>query len=225
MEINLNNTKYTLSIGYQEDSRCRTAFNNLVQKIFGFSFETWYQLGYWNDKYIPYTLFDEDRAVANVSVNIMDFNTSSEQKRYVQIGTVMTDEAYRNRQLSRFLVEKILAEWEGRCDFIYLYANKSVLTMYPKFGFTHVKEHEYFKSIDKNVKHSACKKLNMDMISNRDMLYSYAKNSAIFSKLSMQENADIVMFYCTSFLKENVYYIEALDTIAIETFNDNQLHF
>src|ERR1700721_111363 len=107
MKINLNNQEYTLLIGQQKDSCYRTAFNNLVQKIFGFSFETWYHLGYWNDKYIPYTLFDGDKAVANVSVHIMDFNTFSEQKRYVQIGTVMTDEAYRNRQLSRFLMEKI----------------------------------------------------------------------------------------------------------------------
>ncbi|WP_367606089.1 hypothetical protein [Legionella sp. W05-934-2] len=38
----------------------------------------------------------------------------------------------------------------------------------------------------------------------------------------MSENADIVMFYCTSFLKDNVFYIDDLDTIAIAQFNDGQ---
>ena len=40
----------------------------------------------------------------------------------------------------------------------------------------------------------------------------------------MRENADLVMFYCTSILKENVYYIKSLDIIAVAIFNDNQLH-
>ena len=32
------------------------------------------------------------------------------------------------------------------------------------------------------------------------------------------------MFYCTSFLKENVYYIKSLEVIAVAVLNDNQLH-
>ena len=67
-------------------------------------------------------------------------------------------------------------------------------------------------------------KLNMDMQSNRDRLYDYAKNSKVFGKLSMRENADLVMFYCISFLKESVYYIKSLDVIVVAQFNDNQLH-
>lgn len=32
------------------------------------------------------------------------------------------------------------------------------------------------------------------------------------------------MFYCTSFLKDNVYYIKSLDIIAVATFDENKLH-
>ena len=64
----------------------------------------------------------------------------------------------------------------------------------------------------------------MDDQANRDKLYDYAKNSCIFSKMSMQENADLVMFYCITVMKENVYYIKSLDTIAVAKFNDRQLH-
>lgn len=81
--------------------------------------------------------------MANVSVNIMDFVILGEEKRYVQIGTVMTDENYRNQGLSRTLIKKILKEWENKCQGIYLYANNSVLNFYPKFGFSVCSEYQY----------------------------------------------------------------------------------
>ncbi len=225
MKITLSNKEYTFLIGYQKDQERRAAFDILVKKIFGISFEDWYKAGYWNEKYIPYTLFDGDKAVANVSVNIMDFDNCGNPKHYIQIGTVLTDKEYRNKKLSRFLMEKVLDEWNKNCDFIYLYANKSALEMYPKFGFHKVKEYEYLKIISKKIYTSEnFEKLDMDEKSNRDLLHNYAKNTVAFSKLSLKENADLVMFYCISFLKNCVYYINSLDTIVIATYEENQLH-
>jgi len=48
MKTTINNKEYVLLIGYQKDERYRAAFNHLAKKVFGISFETWYQLGYWN---------------------------------------------------------------------------------------------------------------------------------------------------------------------------------
>lgn len=225
MKLTLKNREYTFLTGYQKENKYRIAFNALAESVFGLSFENWYQAGYWNTKYIPYTLFDGEKAIANVSVNRMDFNTLDEPQRYIQIGTVMVDEHYRGLRLNRFLMEKILEEWNPQCDFIYLYANHSVLGLYPKFGFNQVKEYAYFKSVEKSInKGRAFEKLNMDDQVSRDLLYEYAKNPKTFAKLSMQENADLVMFYCTSFLKENVYYISSLDTVVVAIFHDHQLH-
>ncbi len=224
MNLTLKDDEYKFLIGYQKENPYRAAFNQLVKKVFGFSFEAWYQAGYWNEKYIPYTLFHGEKAVANASVNIMDFSVFKEQRRYIQIGTILTDEDYRNQGLSRFLIEKILDAWNGKSDFIYLYANHSVLDFYPKFGFNRVKEHEYFKSVKKKIGYGNVEQLNMDLQANRDRLYDYAKNSKVFGKLSMRENADIVMFYCTSFLKENVYHVKSLDTIVVAVFNEDRLH-
>lgn len=223
MEINLQNQKFKFLKGYQNQPEFRAAFNRLVTKVFCFCFEAWYQAGYWNEKYIPYTLFAEDKAVANVSVNIMDFVTFGEQRRYIQIGTVMTDEAYRGKKLSRFLMEAVQEEWTDKCDFIYLFANQSVLEMYPKFGFSKVTEYQHYKNINMNPQKSQIENLDMSQQSNRVKLYTYAKNTAVFGKLSMHENADLVMFYCTSILKENIYYIPDLEVIAVATYNNQQL--
>lgn len=225
MKVKLSNVEYTLLTDYRKQDKYRHALNALVKSIFGISFEDWYQSGYWNEKYIPYTLFDQDKAVANASVNIMDFNVFGKQQRYIQIGTVLTDEKYRGKNLSRFLMNTIIDEWNQKCDLIYLFANKSVLEMYPKFGFCTAEEYEYFKPIEKNISGEKFEKLNMNIQPNKEKLYSYVKNSVGFGNLFMQENADLVMFYCASpFMKENVFYIKSLDVIAIATFNDNQLH-
>lgn len=223
MKLNLKEKNYTFLIGYQKEKKYSDAFNELAKKIFSISFEEWYKSGYLNEKYIPYTIFVKDKAIANVSANIMDFNTFGKQKRYIQLGTIMTDQNYRNQGLSRILMEKVLEDWNSKCDFVYLFANSTVLNFYPKLGFTPVKEYEYFKNIIKPTQNKF-EKLNMDNQANRDKLYDYIKNTKIFSKLSMQENADLVMFYCITILKNYVYYSKSLDVISIAKFNNEQLH-
>lgn len=59
----------------------------------------------------------------------------------------MTDCEYRNKGISRKLMDKVLQDWKDKCDAIYLYANDSVLDFYPKFGFIKAKEYQYSKNI------------------------------------------------------------------------------
>jgi hypothetical protein len=121
-------------------------------------------------------------------------------------------------------MENVLAEWNKKCDFIYLYANHTVLELYPKFGFSKTKEYACFKPVQKRTEDRPVEKLDMDDQKNRDLLHEYAKNSKAFAKLSMQENADLVMFYCTECLKENIYYIHSLNSMVVATFQGRQLH-
>lgn len=214
--------EFTFLKDYQNNDLCRSAFNQLAVKTFDLSFEPWYQAGYWRDKYIPYTLFDGNKAIANISVNIMLFHAFGEPKKYIQLGTVMTDENHRNNGLSRFLMEKVLGDWSNYGDFIYLFANSSVLGFYPKFGFAAVNEYQYFKK----VKSTAGKKtiqLNMDKQESRNKLYNYVNNARINGSLSMRESADLVMFYCISVLKDNVFYIPSLDVISIVKYEDTEM--
>jgi N-acetylglutamate synthase-like GNAT family acetyltransferase len=223
MKIILNGHEYTFLIGYQKDDNYRAAFNELAVKTFNLSFAPWYQSGYWKEKYIPYTLFDGEKAVANSSINIMDFNAFGEKKRYIQIGTVMTDVEYRNQGLNKFLLEKILEDWKEKCHFIYLFANSTVLNFYPKFGFVRAKEYEYSKRIDSQIIKTDLEQLDMDAQINRDKLYDYAKNAVACSALSMNENADLVLFYCITVMKDCVFYIKSLDIIAVAKFGEHQL--
>lgn len=217
----IENVEYTYNTEIRENTSIRLSFNELSKKTFGLSFEKWYQDGYWQDKYIPHVLIHNDKVVANVSVNIIDTQMQGQLKRYIQIGTVMTDSEYRNKGLSRKLMDKILQDWKDKCDAIYLYANDSVLDFYPKFGFIKVKEYQYSKKIVPKV--SKIRKLNLTVDNDVKLLKSYYEKSNPYSMLPMLNNYGLLMFYCSSFMKDCVYYLEDIDAIVIVDYDSEAL--
>lgn len=223
MNISLNNKEYTLLIGYESIKKRREALNELSKKVFNLSLEAWYDAGYWTDKCIPYTLFDGEIAVCNILVNTIDFTFFGILKNSIQLGTVMTDEDYRGKGLTRFLIEYILKEFSGKVDFVYLYANKSVLNMYPKFGFKKVDEYESFKMIDCRENYYATEKFDISSKENQAIIYKYIKNSKAYTNFAMKDNADLIMFHCLYIFQDNIYYIKDLDVFVVALFKDNLL--
>ena len=119
-KVLINNKEYTFVKDYRDDKNLRTRLNDLTDKTYGFNFKEWYEAGYWEEGYIPYSLLDGDKLIANASVSIMKMNVLGKKKNYIQIGTVMTDNEYRNKGLSRYLIEKIISEYKEKSDCIYL---------------------------------------------------------------------------------------------------------
>lgn len=222
--IKVNDKTYGYTVNFKDDDQLRRSFNSLTRKTYGFDFEEWYRNGYWQKRYIPYVLLDGDNVISNVSVNVIDFSVMGEKKRFIQIGTVMTDKKYRNQGLNRFLMERVLEDWKEKCDLIYLFANDSVLDFYPKFDFSPAEEYQYSKEILKVNSTSNTTKLNMSDENDKKFLFDTINESKVFSQLAMLGNASLVIFYCTSFMKQSVYYIKDLDAIAIAEFNDNTLY-
>ena len=127
--------------------------------------------GYWTDAYIPYTLMDGDTAAANISVNTMKTIWNGQIKNYIQLGTVMTAPSCRKQGLSRFLLEEIKKDWEGRCDGMYLFANNTVLDFYPRFGFS--RQEQYQCSLPVLPQKGVIRKLSMDKPEDRRISVSY----------------------------------------------------
>ena len=200
----------------------RTAYFELAKKIFGLDFSIWYRSGFCGDSFIPYTLYDNDAAIASVGVAVGEFQWQNSTIQYCQISTVMTDSFYRGRGLSRWLMELVLAEWTEKSDFIYLYANDSVLDFYPRFGF--VKRHEYLYSIP------ICKKAgayrNLDLHNPNDMALLTEKCKFCnnpFSALSMMNNFSHLMFHCVTFLYNDIFYVDEYDAVVIAEYRDDVL--
>lgn len=214
---------YKLNKTVINNTDVRKSFNSLSERIFDLSFENWYNGGYWTDKYIPYVLLDGQKVVSNVSVNIIDTIWQNQPKRYIQLGTVMTDIEYRNKGLARYLIEIILEEWQSKCDAIYLFANNTVLEFYLKFGFQKETEYQYTIPIIGQKQNGSFKKLDMSNNTDRKFLKTYYEKSNPFSVLPMINNYGLLMFYCSEFMKDYIYYCEDFDAVIIAMKKEKNL--
>lgn len=206
---------------YRENELLRNEFCRLSKKIFGLDFEDWYQNGYWTDNYIPYSVAVGERIVANVSVNIMDMMNGGKMKHYIQLGTVMTDEAYRNKGLIRMLMEEIDKDYQY-VEGVYLFANDSVLNFYPKFGFNKAEEFQYSKEVCIKTQRNISR-ISMSDKSDWHVLEQAIKSSVRNESFGMDNNMELIMFYITKFMQDNVYYIKDNDIYVIAEEDNNNL--
>lgn len=212
----IDNETFTYTTCIRDNFSLRKSFNGLSQKTFGLSFESWFQSGYWTGRYVPHALVAGCEVAANVSVNIISSQLANQPKRYIQLGTVMTDERFRGRGLSTFLIKRILQEWEPLCDGIYLYANDSVLNFYPRFGFKSTTETEYSMKVVGGKTEAV--RINMENQADVDFLLTCYRSGNPFSALPMLGNEGLLMFYCTRFLKNSVYRVSD-DTAVVAEFD------
>ncbi|TCL57973.1 acetyltransferase (GNAT) family protein [Kineothrix alysoides] len=222
--------KYNYIINVRDNEKLRASFNELTQKVYGFNFIEWYERGQWGDKYIPHVLEDNGKVVSNVSVNLMEFDVSGEKKKYIQLGTVMTDPDYRGQGLNRYIMEKILEEYRGKADGIYLFGNDSVLEYYPRFGFTPIKEYEYSRKVYRengaitSMGRNAYRieKMDMSYKGTCDKLYSAITeyDSSVRGNnqndgFSMCDNLGLYQFWLAAEFKESVYYLPDMGAYII----------
>lgn len=173
---------------------------------------------------IRYSLLHGNQVISNVSINRIEFDIENERKVGIQIGTVMAEEKYRHKGLNKFIMDQVMNEWKNRADFIYLFANDTVLDFYPKFNFETVDEYQHSKTIDAHSSSSSWKKLNMEDQTDVAFLMETVKESVPISQISMRNNASLVMFYCNSYKKNSIFYIEELNAIAIADFEGDTLY-
>ena len=214
--------EYTIVKDYRKNDTLRHSLNKLTNATFGFDFENWYANGYWNENYIPYSTLVNGEVVANVSVNIMNFNVNGEKKFYIQLGTVMTDENYRNKGFIRVLMNKVEKDYGDKVDGMFLFANDEVVEFYPKFGFVKANESQYVKNVDLKNDMTA-EKITMNDKNAWDSLKAIIDSSAVNCAFEMVENSDLILFYITSFMQESVYYIKSLDTYVIADVDGDEL--
>ena len=207
---------------YRDNDKLRESLNNLTEATFQFNFKGWYASGYWRDKYIPYSIVCNDRVIANVSVNITDFMWDGVRHKFVQLGTVMTAEEYRNQGLIRRIMEEIDKDYFDKVDGMYLFAGRDVLEFYPKFGYKKIEEYQYSKKVN-NTTEATIVNVRMDEKKDWITLENAMKNNTYYNSFDMVDNGDLIMFYITGFMQGNVYYNQDLDAWVIAELNGAEL--
>lgn len=213
--------EYTIIKNYRKNDALRASFNSLTYETFGFDFEEWYRNGYWNDKYIPYSIFFDGQIIANVSVNIMDFENRGSEEHYIQLGTVMTKTEYRNQGLIRALMTEIEKDYAD-VDGVFLFANDEVAGFYPKFGFKTAQEFQCVKTVDITNEITA-EKADMNSKEDWDRVRNAIDMSAANSNFDLRNNSDLAMFYLSSFMRESVYFVKETEAYVVADVEGEKL--
>ena len=205
---------------YMTDEVSRQMLNELTRKTFGFDFEGWVTGGYFEGDYIPYSFVGDGKMLSNVSVNRMHFMQKGAQKHYIQIGTVMTDEAHRKQGLAAKLMAHVISEYEDQCDGIYLFGNLSACGFYEKIGFRTMNQYRYFVK-DEYCRNSSGKRFmpvkNMgDDVKNRYL--ELVRKSYPASSLEQINKFGLQMFYMAGL--DNVSYAEDIDCFIVTDQDD-----
>lgn len=201
---------------YRKNQVLRKSFNQLALDIFGLDFTSWHEHGYWGGRYIPFSYADGERVVANVSVNDLDWIIEGKSYKALQIGTVMTHPEYRGKGLSASLMNHVLEVYKGKYDFMYLFANDSVLDFYPKFGFEKVEEYQYSTKISADQGKFNLRKLDLaeDLDLIEKIVYGKVPVSSLFSTAS---SSGITMYHILNVFPDHLYYHSEEDAVVIFT--------
>ncbi|KPN13088.1 GNAT family acetyltransferase [Bacillus australimaris] len=218
---------YELVSDYRHDHKLKESFNQLAINTFDLDFSDWYKRGYWDEKYIPYSFVHHGKVVSNASVYLMSVIIDGQTYRAVQIGTVMTDQAYRHKGLATKLIQHIMDQYENDCDMIFLFANDSVLNFYPRFGFTRYHESEFCLDINKSTiqmkKDVQLKQLTLEQ--DLPILEQFAEKRQTGSMtLNAEDHGSLLMFYFTLVWPDAIFYIETLDTIVLMNEENETMH-
>lgn len=194
----------------------KESFFKLANDTFGLDFEQWDEQGYWNDTYSPYVFEVGGEIVANVSTSSGTMILDGRQYKAVQIGTVMTNPKFQGKGLSRQLMEKVMKD-HVNAHIIYLFANKTVLDFYPKFGFeTRIQSTFTVDRKDIEAVHTEVKKVNLDDKPTRNVFYETTVfRKPVSQKMSMVQNENIVMFHALTQYRDCIYYVPKFQAFVI----------
>lgn len=210
---------------YKQNTALRLNFNQLAHQVFGIDFEAWYQMGFWSDRYIPYSFETGGQIVANVSANIMDLIINGEKRRAIQIGTVMTRPDYRGQGLAAELMKTVIDAYEDKVDLIYLFANQNAINFYPRFGFQLIQEKRFTLNVNDEVGGitlSGCRQLDTKNIDDLRLIQKLATERIPVSKTLGVENMEyLTLWYALNVFPNDTFYVVDEETIVI-TKQDNE---
>ncbi|MDI9215389.1 MULTISPECIES: GNAT family N-acetyltransferase [Clostridium] len=229
--------EFVLFKNFSKNKKYRKSFSNLASDIFGLNFELWFAEGYCNENYITYSYIYNEKVISNVSINKFTIMQDGEIKKVIQLGTVMTDSNYRNKGLIRRLINEIFKDYKNKVDYIYLFANNSVLDFYTKFGFNRKNETEYKISMNdirnrnsrkinykkmgyKNV--ASVRRLNLSLPTDKIIMERLCKDRyPVSNKFGIIKDEWPLKVYCNYIFNNNLYYFQDDDIVVIlERKND-----
>ncbi len=219
------NKEYNLIENYRQNENYLNEFYNFISIVFpGANFREWEEKGFWTDDYIPFSLMSGGKIVSNVCASLMRIVISGKEHSAVQFGAVGTLPEFRNKGLSKRLMNYAIKTLEPKADFFFLYANETVLNFYPKFGFKKFDEYLFIKNINPTIVNPKVIKLDIDNQNDYSILQNLLNNripvTQIFGAAGFQS---ITMWHLFNIYRNDIYYLEKEKSIIIMREKNNEL--
>lgn len=205
---------------YCSDDAMREKLYPLFEKVFNIEVHTlkdFHRRGFWNPTYRPFTFFDGEDAVANVSMFSMPLIIKHTYEKAAGIQSVMTHPDYRRKGLMKRLFEKMLAEIDHEFQFSLLLTKTPDL--YQPFGFEVVQEH-YFVAPFHHIpvqKQTSIRRLDFfneaDLQIVRHLMANHTPVSHHFSPISFQSSFYLNMYHPS--FRQKLYYSEELKVMIV----------
>lgn len=216
--VTIQNKVYQFDHHYRDNDARREQLCRMTQEIWDFSLESWYRFGGWGEECVPYSLFDYDQMASHVTATTLTFALGEKRLRALQLGTVMTDPDYTGMGLSRWLIERVLSDYEGQVDFVFLYANDSVREFYPRFGFHPASEYCVELPVPQP-EPMAVKKLDLLLPTDYELFCRLTEQGCPQYRMAPVNNRSLLMLYCgysdLASLSDHLYYLPELDAAVI----------
>lgn len=218
--------EYKMIQDYRHDDIYRKSFNALARKTFGIDFEKWYETGFWNDRYVCYSFSDDDKVVANVSANLLNWVVKGKSLNVIQIGTVMTHPDYRKKGLASQLMHHVLNTYEKQCDLFYLFGEPSVHEFYENFGFTPIQETRFHINLTASGnKGKYLRKLDLSDTADLNIIRRLTAERVPLSEQFWVDHAQsILAWHLLNVYPDQIYCIEQLDAIVLLKVEGGTIH-
>ena len=214
---------YIYSENYWDNPEPKKKLIAFLKNIFNLDLSLWDNFGYWDKNYRPFSYFKDGELISSVCIYSMDMMVDGKQRKVAQVSAVGTLEEYRRQGINSELTCKATAWAEKEHDFFFLFADTDAFSYYKGHGFKRVTENKNIYPLEGIPTNNKSRKLNVNDKSDRDLIYRIATKREPVSNLLGILNEKLFMFWCLYFLRDNIYYIEQLDTLVLLERKNNVL--
>ncbi|MCI5188833.1 MAG: GNAT family N-acetyltransferase [Candidatus Electrothrix sp. AS4_5] len=208
----------TIHSNYRNINQLREAFFDFIPKVYeGLSFREWYELGFWGDCYIPFSVFYKNEIISNVSVYEVEVIINGKIKKAVQLATIGTLPEYRKHGLASQLITKILKKYQSSTSLFFLFSNSYTVEFYTKLNFILTREW-LFSSFTTSSKKQAlhARKLDMQKLEDQELLKNMLRTRLpITTRFGATDYSHIFLWHSIYFWRDFLWYIPEKNIVIL----------
>ncbi len=183
--------------------------DELIQEVFGFSFQSWFDVQVWDDRYESYSIIENGKMLANLCIYRTELMISGKPLHAHQFGAVAVHPSHRGKGYVRSLLNEVRRIYPGVPAF--LSANESVREFYPKLGFRRISVHRPI--IEERVDHpiTGAKVSPADP----DLWKALKERNQHSNEFASLNSMPIEIFHLIMDYSENIYFLPEADIYLV----------